>query len=62
LACSALADWGLELGIEPSVTSLFNEAMIKRHIATAMRQASPSSRRMRRADMRFVARALKMPL
>jgi integrase len=62
LACSAPADWGLVVGIEPSPASLFNEAVIERHVATAMDGDRASSRRTRRANLRFVARALKMPL
>ena len=61
-ACSAFADWGLLVGIEPSLSSLFNEAVIERHIEVAMENDPPSARRTRRADLRFIARALKMPL
>jgi integrase len=62
LACSAFVDWGLLVGIEPSLSSLFNEAVIERHIETAMENDPPSCRRTRRANLRFIARALKMPL
>ena len=61
-ACSAFADWGLMVGIEPSLSSLFNEAVIERHIEVAMADDPPSARRTRRANLRFIARALKMPL
>jgi len=62
LACSALADWGLLVGIEPSLSSLFNEAVIERYVETAMAGDPASSRRTRRANLRFIAKALKMPL
>ncbi len=58
LACSALCEWGLEIGLEANERSLLNEAVIERHIATAMDKATPASRRTRRANLRFVARAL----
>jgi len=61
LACSAFVDWGLFVGIEPSLSSLFNEAVIEHHVATAMAGDPASSRRTRRANLRFVARALEMP-
>ena len=61
LACSGLCEWGLEIGLEANERSLFNEAVIERHIATAMGGASPASRRTRRANLRFVARALDLP-
>ena len=50
------------VGIEPSLSSLFNEAVIERHIEVAMENDPPSARRTRRANLRFIARALKMPL
>ena len=53
---------GLFVGIEPSLSSLFNEAVIEHHVATAMAGDPASSRRTRRANLRFVARALEMPL
>lgn len=61
LACSALCEWGLGIGLKANERSLFNEAVIERHIATAMDGATPASRRTRRANLRFVARALDLP-
>jgi hypothetical protein len=62
LACSGLCEWGLAIGLEATEHSLFSEAIIERYIATAMGDATPASRRTRRANLRFVARALGRPL
>ena len=62
LACSALCEWGLRIGLEATERSLFHEAVIERHIATAMDKATPASRRTRRANLRFVARGLGLAL
>ncbi len=62
LAGSALCEWGLRIGLEATERSLFHEAVIERHIATAMDKATPASRRTRRANLRFVARGLGLAL
>jgi len=62
LSCSALIDWAITVGIDLRPASLLSEATIERHVATAMTESKDSSRRTRRANLRFMARAIGLPL
>ncbi len=61
-ALGALAEWGRGVGSPLSPAVLLAEASIERHVAVAMSGASATSARTRRANLRFVARALHLPL
>lgn len=59
---SALAEWAIAVGIEPSPEVLFNEATIERHLRGLIGKASESSRRTRRANLRYLAGTLGLRL
>jgi hypothetical protein len=61
-SCSALAEWAITVGMDLRPSSLLSEATIERHVATAMTEATDSSRRTRRANLRFMARTLGLRL